>query len=354
MASGAASPTSPSSISGTVECFGGNEQLEDEAVRQALRGGTSGSPGQTLVVGADQLRRVLRRAHRAVDTSHRAATATWRSPLSLFGTSAEASAKKRGVPAWAISTAKKARNLVDDAASLHDLTDVYEAQILTAKRESRGVNRAALLNLIERLDQLASELAAHQPFLEAARGALDDPSKYSEVEPSGYGGSQDNSVSSAPLLPVLSPEARATAGNGSGNDGEAEGPVVILEPRRAVRAAAAANFFKASGAFIFKALESAIDVVGAAGTATGVAEGLSEEANSSSPSQGVSESKRRSSSLKVDRPAWDEVGGEPSTWLDLEIRIANLDEEDGVKKMKSEKSLWERCRRKSDRRWTLA
>ncbi|CAE8618475.1 unnamed protein product, partial [Polarella glacialis] len=112
-------------------------------------------------VGADQLRRVLRRAHGAVDDEHRVATATWRSPLSLF--SAPPSAASSSVPGWAVATVVKAQRLVDRAAGLGDLTDVYEAQILTAKREGRGLARSAMISLLERLDELADELRAHQP-----------------------------------------------------------------------------------------------------------------------------------------------------------------------------------------------
>ncbi|CAE7224422.1 unnamed protein product, partial [Symbiodinium pilosum] len=75
---------------------------------------------------------------------HRTATSTWCSPISLFDEAARQKASQGGIPEWAIRTVLKARRLVDQASGLGDLTDVYEAQIVTAKREKRGIARAPL------------------------------------------------------------------------------------------------------------------------------------------------------------------------------------------------------------------
>eukprot|EP00439_Symbiodinium_sp_Y106_P020498 s1083_g2.t1 len=113
-------------------------EQEDLLVRQVYWG-LSFSPRPKM--GAAQLRGVLLRAQQRMDAEHRVATSTWRAPLSLFD---ERQASSGGIPDWAIRTVLKARRLVEQAAGLGDLTDVYEAQILTAQREKRGIARAPL------------------------------------------------------------------------------------------------------------------------------------------------------------------------------------------------------------------
>ncbi|CAE8731429.1 unnamed protein product, partial [Polarella glacialis] len=75
------------------------------------------------------LRVVLVEAKVCAHAGHRAVTAAWRGPLSLFGQREEAAAAERGVPAWAAAAACAARGLADEAAELQDLADVYEAQL---------------------------------------------------------------------------------------------------------------------------------------------------------------------------------------------------------------------------------
>ncbi|CAE7199591.1 unnamed protein product, partial [Symbiodinium natans] len=77
-------------------------------------------------MGADQLRRALQRAQGRMDAEHRVATTTWCAPLSLFDEAAQRHAATGGIPDWAILTVLKARRLVEQAAGLGDLTDVYE------------------------------------------------------------------------------------------------------------------------------------------------------------------------------------------------------------------------------------
>eukprot|EP00434_Breviolum_minutum_P018596 symbB.v1.2.016404.t1/scaffold1217.1/size131114/5 len=118
-------------------------EVEDAAVRNALRGqaGTAEAPH----VSCEQLCRSLQRAQEKLDVEHREATTTWRAPLSLFDEATQHRAAESGVHDWAILTVLKARRLVEEAAGLGDLTEVYKAQILTAQREKRKVLREPLL-----------------------------------------------------------------------------------------------------------------------------------------------------------------------------------------------------------------
>lgn len=119
------------------------------------------------------LRQMLRQAHSSVDAGHRALTATWQGPLSLFAAREEQAATARGVPPWAIAAVLKAQRLVDTAAELGDLTDVYEAQLIIAEKEDKGAQWAPVRALEERLDALGLQLTTHIPALIIAREAFD-------------------------------------------------------------------------------------------------------------------------------------------------------------------------------------
>mmetsp|Transcript_112363 Transcript_112363/g.348765 ORF Transcript_112363/g.348765 Transcript_112363/m.348765 type:complete len:133 (+) Transcript_112363:3-401(+) len=67
------------------------------------------------------------------------------------------------------------RQLVDEAAELQDLSDVYEAQISKAQSTGQGLHRASLRRQLDRLDELALRFDSHVPLLLAARSAFDSP-----------------------------------------------------------------------------------------------------------------------------------------------------------------------------------
>mmetsp|Transcript_33069 Transcript_33069/g.74354 ORF Transcript_33069/g.74354 Transcript_33069/m.74354 type:complete len:289 (+) Transcript_33069:82-948(+) len=275
---------------------------EDHLVRQVLRGEAGDGPKPKM--GADQLRRVLHRAQERMDFAHRAATSAWCAPLSLFDEVAQGQATRSGIPDWAIRTVLKARRLVEQAAGLGDLTDVYEAQILTAQKEKRGLARAALLLHLEHLDEAAEELRAHLPYLQAAKKTFDSPIEDSRVK----------AVDDSPVV-ILQPLQRRSPFLAS------------LRPKE----------------YFIRFLEGAVDLIGAAGTATGMSVDV----------QDFPELKERQS---MNIPTVDlNAVGTVSPWLNAEANIepplARLSQEVD---WSSAQVVWERCRRKTDRRWTLA
>lgn len=125
-----------------------------------------------------QLREVLRKVQESVDSGHSSLTTVWGTPLSLFSKADETSAEEQGVPAWAVASIRMGQRLVDEAAELRDMTDVYEAQLLVAEREDnkgRGVLRSPVLTLIGCLEELAPRFAAQVSCLILARDAFDRP-----------------------------------------------------------------------------------------------------------------------------------------------------------------------------------
>jgi len=172
------------------------------------------------------LRQMLRQAHASVEAGHLAFTAVWQSPLSLFGPKAEKAAEDRGVPTWAIAAVCKARRLVEKAAELGDLTDVYEAQLMVAERECKGVQWVPVRALEARLDHHGLQLTTHVPVLIIARDAFDATSGDSTAASSiGTGG-----------LPARQTTAQAAAGlAGNMEDNKLEElPIAILRDRGAL------------------------------------------------------------------------------------------------------------------------
>mmetsp|Transcript_128307 Transcript_128307/g.256261 ORF Transcript_128307/g.256261 Transcript_128307/m.256261 type:complete len:275 (-) Transcript_128307:23-847(-) len=123
------------------------------------------------------LRSNLRQAHNSLDAGHSALTAAWRGPLSLFSSRDESAAIERGVPKWAASVVRGARGLVDEAAGLGDLADVYEAQLRLAEQgdsqSTRGVLRAPVLELSARIEGLAQRSTEAVPAVVLSRDAFD-------------------------------------------------------------------------------------------------------------------------------------------------------------------------------------
>mmetsp|Transcript_33070 Transcript_33070/g.74357 ORF Transcript_33070/g.74357 Transcript_33070/m.74357 type:complete len:311 (+) Transcript_33070:82-1014(+) len=297
---------------------------EDHLVRQVLRGEAGDGPKPKM--GADQLRRVLHRAQERMDFAHRAATSAWCAPLSLFDEVAQGQATRSGIPDWAIRTVLKARRLVEQAAGLGDLTDVYEAQILTAQKEKRGLARAALLLHLEHLDEAAEELRAHLPYLQAAKKTFDSP-----IEDSRVKAAHDSESTGG---------WQASSSQSPRPDKVDDSPVVILQPLQ--RRSPFLASLRPKEYFI-RFLEGAVDLIGAAGTATGMSVDV----------QDFPELKERQS---MNIPTVDlNAVGTVSPWLNAEANIepplARLSQEVD---WSSAQVVWERCRRKTDRRWTLA
>lgn len=297
------------------------EHAEDEAVRGALRGEPGASPAE---VGCAMLCRALHRAQQKLDVEHRSATGIWCAPLSLFNDAAQKRACADGVHDWAILTVLKARRLVEEAAGLGDLTEVYKAQILTAQREKRKVLRDPLLKHLERLEGLAEELHAHQPYLRAAKDAFSAPK------------AEDAKISGLPSSPH---SVRHPAD-------EKESPVVILQPRKD-RSLFGSGLGRVPKEYMIKFLESAIDFVGAAATATGMSADVP-----TPPEEATAKATAKAMAAAKNAERLDGVAGRISSWLDVEVSDLVVWDPDPVD-WTSSQNLWQRCR-KTDRRWTLA
>lgn len=298
-------------------------EVEDESVRQALRGQAGPGHSEAQHVGCEQLCRSLQRSQQKLDAEHQVATATWGAPLSLFSESAHQRATESGVHDWAILTVMKARRLVEEAAVLGDLTEVYKAQILTAQREKRKVLREPLLRHLERLDGLAEELQAHQPYLRAAKDAFSGPKA-------------DARETGLPSSPSVKNPTH-----------EKESPVVIIQPR------SRPQMFGSLGAkpkeYMIRFLESAIDFVGAAATATG----MNADVQSTEAEDAAETAEAAPASTENALPVLETAAGTISHWLDVKEAIEESHSPREVD-WSSAQLLWQKCRRRSDRRWTLA
>eukprot|EP00933_Yihiella_yeosuensis_P083560 TRINITY_DN97803_c0_g1_i2.p1 TRINITY_DN97803_c0_g1~~TRINITY_DN97803_c0_g1_i2.p1 ORF type:complete len:287 (+),score=75.81 TRINITY_DN97803_c0_g1_i2:72-932(+) len=128
-----------------------------------------------LTDSEEELRLLLSRlceAKTSAEAGHHAVTAAWRGPLSLFGKAAEAAANAGGVPKWACSVARSSRELVDEAAELEDLADVYKAQLELAIREKKSLRHSPICRLESLLDSLSNQLTLQVPALILAHEAF--------------------------------------------------------------------------------------------------------------------------------------------------------------------------------------
>lgn len=66
----------------------------------------------------------------------------------------------------------KARRLIDEAAELGDLGDVYHTQLELAQKAGRGVLRQPVHELLKKLEHLALRLRQHVPCVEAAKSGV--------------------------------------------------------------------------------------------------------------------------------------------------------------------------------------
>eukprot|EP00929_Paragymnodinium_shiwhaense_P017240 TRINITY_DN12628_c0_g1_i2.p1 TRINITY_DN12628_c0_g1~~TRINITY_DN12628_c0_g1_i2.p1 ORF type:complete len:2359 (-),score=516.31 TRINITY_DN12628_c0_g1_i2:144-7220(-) len=144
-------------------------EQEDAEVRIALR--------KNMPLTAAALLRSLQRSRRTLMATHKDATTAWRTPLSLFGARAEAEARDRLVPEWAITCVQDTKRLIDEAMELHDLCDVYETQIRAASSSDARLHRVALRTQFERLDDLLPRLRESVAVVHAARCAFDLPAE---------------------------------------------------------------------------------------------------------------------------------------------------------------------------------
>lgn len=117
----------------------------------------------------EQLRKNLSEAATSACAAHAALTAAWGQPLSLFRGPV-------GMPqvqvAWAVEVLEVAKELVESAAELEDLADVYDAQLQLAKSHGRSLLRSPLLRLEERLDELSLVLTSQIPAVVLAKEAF--------------------------------------------------------------------------------------------------------------------------------------------------------------------------------------
>lgn len=74
--------------------------------------------------------------------------------------------------AWAVEVVEEAKELVESAAELEDLADVYDAQLQLAKSHGRSLLRSPLLRLEERLDELSLVLTSQIPAVVLAKEAF--------------------------------------------------------------------------------------------------------------------------------------------------------------------------------------
>lgn len=153
------------------------------------------------LASAEELRHFLQKlkaAHGLTMEGHRALSQAWKSPLSLFEGRDADEASQRGVPAWAVACAMKARGLADEASALGNRADEYEMQLTIADREGRdgrGLRREPVRKLTEQLEDLEQRIRTHVPFLVEARKAFDSPHAASGGSTSG------NEASSEVVLP---------------------------------------------------------------------------------------------------------------------------------------------------------
>lgn len=102
----------------------------------------------------ERLRLNLSEATTSLCAAHAALTAAWGQPLSLFR---REFVKDEG---WPLEVVEGARDLVEKAAELEDLADVYDAQLQLAISQHRSLLRTPLRSLETKLDDLSLVLTS--------------------------------------------------------------------------------------------------------------------------------------------------------------------------------------------------
>lgn len=111
------------------------------------------------------LRKNLSEATTSACAAHTALTVAWGQPLSLFkGDMSQIS--------WAIEAVDMAKGLVELAAELEDLADVYDAQLHLAISKRRSLLRWPLGRLEAKLEEMQLVLTAQIPAVVLAKEAM--------------------------------------------------------------------------------------------------------------------------------------------------------------------------------------
>jgi len=147
----------------------------------------------------------------------------------------------------------KALDLIHEKGEIDDLVDVYTAQIHTAKREKRSINRIALSELLERLDTLAVRLDMLLPYIKEARAEFDAPASTGPSE----------SASANPLAKQPSLILKESSSHSTSPASSFDAPVAILAPSQS----------KSGWWPVMKLMESAIDVFTIISAETGLGTG---------------------------------------------------------------------------------
>lgn len=123
----------------------------------------------------EQLLSNLDEACLSMHAAHRALTASWEQPLSLFGAQDEVDAEKRGVARWALDAVKQGSCLVDQVAELEYLSDIYRKQLV----EYQCIRRNPVQELTRQVDAHAHRLTTHVPMMILARETFKNTSSVS-------------------------------------------------------------------------------------------------------------------------------------------------------------------------------
>ncbi|CAJ1351688.1 unnamed protein product [Effrenium voratum] len=137
------------------------------------------------------LRKNLAEAYTSLCAAHSAITSAWGQPLSLFkraARDAEEEAADEAEPEVALEVVEGAKRLVERAAALEDLADVYDAQLQLATGAGAGasatrcVRRGPVQALEAELEELSLKLSGRIAALLRAKEALETNQPLAEVE----------------------------------------------------------------------------------------------------------------------------------------------------------------------------
>jgi len=342
---------------------------EDSRVRTALR--------SDLVLSPESLCGALHRSHAAVQEAHRLATQLWRSPLSLF----DGCAKHAGVPRWSVDAVQRAKLLVQEAARLGRLVETYGTQVNMAKRDHRGIARQPVLVLLDQLDSLARDLREHLSLLQAARSSF-DTAKEAWARTAGLVGCHVSATSSTATViqpkgdsdvdgqPTCSEvdecgkgwalrELAAALDGPQGSSTVQEDVEDILEPRRPV-----------NGAALWHRLPRMLDTSLSSFTTTCTT--LRQITPQTPPVVRAAEADvamehdgalvHADEEIQTPINSWTRTRGQASPWLALIETAEECRHRDMLSNERwllthsqdqSTENRWKRCRRRSDRRWSL-
>ena len=136
------------------------------------------------------LRQNLAEAYASLCAAHSAITSAWGQPLSLFRRAAPGAEEEaaEAEPEVALEVVEGAKRLVERAAALEDLADVYDAQLQLATGAGAGagttrcVRRGPVQALEAELEELSLKLSGRIAALLRAKEALETNQPLAEVE----------------------------------------------------------------------------------------------------------------------------------------------------------------------------